>query len=210
MRFENEEADAEFGEECVDAGNKSALGEPDTARRAAKVLFIVIDGDRDLGATGLVGDHERQETVGCAAGDDFEGAFVLELFKDGQNLAMPFFVEEALGFGEFVSGRICGVVERRTGFGDFLFFGEFAEFVEMCGVTLLEKRIGEHFAEGRREAHGEPEADAVVGEPAHHTEERNVGFGHGLIEPVFFEEVRVFGVTNEREMRMQDDAEIAL
>lgn len=80
----------------------------------------------------------------------------------------------------------------------------------MVNVAFLEEGISEHFAQRRSQAHGESEVNAVIHESSHHAKEGDICFGHCLEQPVFFEEVGIFGVTNERKMRMQDDAEIAL
>ena len=96
---------------------------------------------------------------------------------------------------------------------DFFFaheFGELGELVDVMNVAFLEQGIGEHFAQRRREAHREAEIDFVVAQTTHHAQKRDIRLCHGLEQPVFFEEVGVFGVTDEREVCMQDDAEIAL
>ena len=101
-------------------------------------------------------------------------------------------------------------MEGRSLFFKALLLGEFGELCEVLNVAFLEERIGEHFAQGRREAHGQTESNAVVGEASHHAKQRNIGLGHGFVEPILFEEIWVFWVANKGKMRMQDDAEVAL
>ena len=69
---------------------------------------------------------------------------------------------------------------------------------EMAEVSLLEQFVAEHRAEGRRERHREMECDAFVHQPAHHAQQREVGFGEGFEEPVFLEEILVLGMPDER------------
>ena len=40
-------------------------------------------------------------------------------------------------------------------------------------------------------------------------EQRDVGLGDGLVEPVLFEEVLVLGVADERQVGVQHEAEVA-
>lgn len=210
MRFEDEEGDAIFGEQCVDPGDESAFGEPDTAGSASEMFFIIIDGDADLRASSLIGRHERQEAVCSAASNDFEDAIILELFEDGQELTMPNIFEEAFCFCEFVGLSGGGILEGCTLFFDAHFFGEFRQFIDMADVAFLQEWVGEHFAQRRSQAHGQSEIDAIIAESAHHAQERDIGFGHCLEQPIFFEEVGIFRVSDKGKMGMQDDAEIAL
>ena len=60
----------------------------------------------------------------------------------------------------------------------------------------------------RRDRHGEPPIGAVAFEAVHHFEERDVGLGDGLVEPVFFEKIVVFGMAHVGQMGVQDQAKI--
>jgi hypothetical protein len=47
--------------------------------------------------------------------------------------------------------------------------------------------------------------DAIVQEVLEHVQQRNVGFGDGLEEPVLFEEIVVLRVAHVRQVRVQHD-----
>ena len=54
----------------------------------------------------------------------------------------------------------------------------------------------------------EPPVGAVAFQAVDHVEQRNVRLGDGLVEPIFFEEIVVLGMANERQMGVQDQAEV--
>ena len=77
----------------------------------------------------------------------------------------------------------------------------------MAQVSLLEQLVAEHRAERRRERHREPEGDAFVRQPAHHAQERQIGFGDGFEEPVFLEKILVLRMPDEWQMRVEEESE---
>ena len=79
----------------------------------------------------------------------------------------------------------------------------------MADVAILQQRIAEHRRQRRRHRHGQPPIDAVALQALEHFQQRDVRFGDGLVEPIFFEEILVFGMAHERQMSVQDEAEIA-
>ena len=85
--------------------------------------------------------------------------------------------------------------------------GESDHSLEMAQVSLLEQLVAEHRAERRRERHRQPEGDAVVGQPPHHAQERQVRFGDGFEEPVFLEKILVLRMPDERQMRVKNERE---
>ena len=80
------------------------------------------------------------------------------------------------------------------------------------GVDVVQVRVPAswEFAEARRQGHRDAEVDAVVHEPVVNVDERDVGLGHGLEEPVLLEEFVVFRVTDERQVCVQYESEITL
>ena len=85
--------------------------------------------------------------------------------------------------------------------------GEADQSFEVAQVSLLEQLVAEHRAEGRGERHREFECHAVVRQPAHHAQERQIGLGDGFEEPIFLEKILVFRVPNERQMGVEDEGE---
>ena len=49
----------------------------------------------------------------------------------------------------------------------------------------------------------------VVHQALHHAQQWNVTFGHRLEEPVFFEEMLMFGMTHERKMRVKNERQVS-
>ncbi len=155
--------------------------------------------------------HQRQVTVGRAAGDDFEFARVLELAEGVEQIAMVLVVEDIAAVfqpvqiepGEFV------VLLVALGAVDFL-VGQFDPLVHAPHITLLQKLVAQHRGQRRRDRHGEPEIATVVDQPVHHVDQRNVGLRDRFVEPIFFEEFVVLGVPDEREMRVKNESEITL
>ena len=68
---------------------------------------------------------------------------------------------------------------------DFL-FRQVDRPVEVAQVALLQERVVHHRKQGRRERHGHFERHAVAHEAFEHVDQRNVGLGDRLVEPVFF------------------------
>ncbi len=80
----------------------------------------------------------------------------------------------------------------------------------MAAVAFLQQRIEQHRTERRRQRHGQPKRDAIAHQPVHHIEQRKIGLGDRLVEPVFLEKLFVLRMTHERQVRMQDQRDLAL
>ena len=89
-----------------------------------------------------------------------------------------------------------------------LLAGQGDQVVEVADVAVLQQRVAEHGGQRRRDRHGQPPVDAVALEAVEDFEQRDVGLGDGLVEPVFFEEVVVLGMADEGQVGVQDQAEI--
>ena len=76
--------------------------------------------------------------------------------------------------------------------------GQVQRAFQIPGGSFLEEGIPQHVAERRGERHRELEGHPVLHHPVQHIEQRQVGLGDGLVEPVFFEEVFVLGMTDKR------------
>ena len=187
-----------------------AFGQPDAAGVATKAVVIILAGDLDLSANGLREfAHEGQKAVGGAAGDDFQNAGVLEFAEGEDEVPLVPVAEEVatvvqtivIKAGEGLEGGVVsGAVQ--------LLVREFDLFFESVDVAVLEKRIAQHGAEGWGHGHGEAEVDAVPDEALHHIEERKIGFGDGFVEPVLFEELSVFGMSDEGEVGVENGSYI--
>jgi len=81
---DNEPADLGFLEIVFDSRKIGAFGEPNPPRIATKAVSVIVSGDLNLGPNRLWKIlHQRKETVGGSAGDDFQDAGVLKLSKCG-------------------------------------------------------------------------------------------------------------------------------
>src|SRR2546428_282925 len=84
----NEPTDVGLLEHLLEAFGVGALGQPDTARVAAKTRAVMIASDEDLCANGRrMGGQEREQSMGRGAGDDFQLAGLLELSKPSDKVA---------------------------------------------------------------------------------------------------------------------------
>ena len=146
--------------------------------------------------------------MGRGAGDDFETAGILQFAKCPNDIALQRFDEKFARLGEElrVKARQLGELRIVLVALDFL-RGEIDQALEVAEIALLQQLVAQHRAEGRGERQREPEVDAFVDQPPHHAQEREISFGDGLEEPVFLEEILVFRVPNERQMRVEDERE---
>ena len=76
----------------------------------------------------------------------------------------------------------------------------------MADVAVLQQRIAEHGGQRRRDRHGQPPVGPVALQTVEHFQQRDVGLGDGLVEPVFLEEIVVFGMADKGQMGVQDQA----
>ena len=75
-------------------------------------------------------------------------------------------------------------------------------------VALDEQLVRHHRDERRRQRHREPVVDAVAQQAVEDADERDVGLGQRLEEPVLLEELRVLGMADVRQVRVQDRAPV--
>ena len=72
--------------------------------------------------------------------------------------------------------------------------------IQVSDVTLAQQLVLKHCAERRRNGHREFERHTIADESLHHAQQRDVRFSDRLKQPLFFEEMLVLRMTNEREM----------
>ena len=92
---------------------------------------------------------------------------------------------------------------------DFL-FGQLDQAFEVAQVTVLQQRVEQHRAKRGRERQREARVHAVAQPAVHDLNQRDVSLGDGLEEPVFLEKLFVLRMAHERQMRVEDEREIAL
>ena len=80
--------------------------------------------------------------------------------------------------------------------------------IEMPNVALAQKIVLQHRAKRGRNRHRELERDVVIRQALQHLQQRNVGLGDRFEEPRLFEELLVFRVPNERQVRVKNEREL--
>src|SRR5205807_7654653 len=100
--------------------------------------------------------------------------------------------------GELAKLRMFAVPLLLTG-------GEVHQIIEMPHITFAQKPVLKHRAQRWRERHREFERHRVVHQAVHHPQQRNVSLRHRLEEPVFLEKVLMFRVSNERQVRVENE-----
>jgi hypothetical protein len=170
----------------------------------------MITRDEDLGADrfrALL--HQRQQTMRCGAGDDFELSMFLKLSESANDVASVGKVR----FADLEKARQIEFGERPKVFIPMrsvrFFVREVDQFIEITDVTILEQRIEQHRAEGRRHRDRQTRFDPVLQPPIHHMDERDVSFGDGFKEPIFLEEAFVLRMPHIGQMRVQDDGKVS-
>src|SRR5262249_15481479 len=88
-----------------------------------------------------------------------------------------------------------------------LFFAQLDEPRQMADIALLQKRIGQHLAQRRREPERYSSLYPVLETGTQDVKQREVCLADRLKQPVFFEELGVLGVTHKRQMRVKNDGE---
>ena len=154
--------------------------------------------------------QEGQQGVGGGAGDNFEPAVLLEFVEGADHVAAI----SRIGLPQRVKALVVHQRERLIFVVPVravnLFFRQFQQGLEVPHVTVLQQRVEQHRAEGGGERQRQPCVHAVAQPAVHDLNEREISFGKGFEEPVFFKKMLVLGVPNEREMRVEDEREVAL
>ena len=146
---------------------------------------------------------------GCR-GDDFKRAAVPQFPKRGQQIALVFIDKETPGFVKYFEIKVCEVAELWVIAIPFLFtLSEIDQEVEMSHVAPAKQLVLQHCAERRGDRHGQLEQHALIDQALHHAQQWDVTFGHRLEEPVFFEEMLMFRMTNERKMRVKNERQVS-
>ena len=127
--------------------------------------------------------------------------------KPLQQVVVVLLDEDVAARVEAVVVHLGQVMELRLPAGAFdLLAGQGDQVVDVADVAVLQERIAEHGGQRRRDRHGQAPIDAVALQAVEDFQERDVGFGDGLVEPVFFEEIVVLGMADEGQMGVQDQA----
>src|SRR5258705_7925946 len=146
---------------------------------------------------------------GCR-GDDFKRAAFPQFAKRGKQIAFVFIDKETPGFAKYFEIKFCEVAELWVIAVPFLFtVSEIDQEVEMPHVAFAKQFVLQHCAERRRDRHGQLERHTLIDQALHHAQQWDVTLGHRLEEPVFFEKMLMFRMTNERKMRVKNERQVS-
>jgi hypothetical protein len=178
----------------------------------AEKIDMCVAADQNLRARSCIRLllQQWQQSVRGGAADDFQHTAVSKLPKRREQIAFPFIDKETPACAEKVEIELRQLSE----FGLFLVsFSltrcEIDQKINMPNVTLAQKLILQHRAKCWRERHRELERHVIVHQSLHRLQERDVGLADCFEQPVFFEEMLVLWMPNERQMRMKNEREMA-
>ena len=144
------------------------------------------------------------------AGDDLQLAGFEEAPEAVEKIVVVLLHEHVAAAREAVHVHLGQPVEFRLPARPFQFLaGQRDQVVDVANVAILQQRIGQHARQGRRDRHGQAPVGFVAVQPFEDFEQRNVGLGDRLVEPIFFEEVVEFGMPDIGQMGVQNECEIA-
>jgi hypothetical protein len=209
VRVDEEVVDALLAEERVDAVVVAALGQPDAARPPSEGARVRLHAGADLRAPRPRPAHQRQEAVGGVARQDLEQPVVLQLSERRQQVATPAIEERAHAAEPAEIMTRDPAQARGLVVAAHLALGELGQARQVPVVAATQQLVVEHRRERRRDRHGDAEPDALFAQAEERLQQRHVGLGDRLEEPVLLEEVVVLGVAHERQVRVQHQAEVA-
>ena len=210
MGVDEEVPDRRLPQQLVDAGHVAALREPHAARATPEVPLVEVGRHVNLGAQRRpVAIEERKEGVGGGGGDDLHPTRLLEAPERADQVPLV----GAPGVAnrlEAIPVHLGQTMVVRLGPGPLeLLLGELDQAVEVARVALLQEVVGEHRDERRRERDGAAVGNAVGDEALEHLHERQVRAGDPLVEPLLLHHRRVLGMSDERQVGVEDEREIS-
>src|SRR5712691_2430561 len=79
----------------------------------------------------------------------------------------------------------------------------------MLHVALTQQLVLQHRTKRRRERHSELERHAVIHQPLHHAQQRDIGLGDRFEKPIFLQKTLVLRMPNERKMGVENEGKKA-
>ena len=87
--------------------------------------------------------------------------------------------------------------------------GEIDQKIEMPHVALAKQLVLQHRAERRRDRHGKLNRHMIVYQALHHAQQRDITLRYCFEQPIFLQKMLMFGMANERQMRMKNKREVS-
>ena len=205
--IQEEETQTRFRQIPVEARDVRALRKPDPARPSAEMFLVIPHRNLNLRAPGPGVQNVRQERVRRRARHDLEVTGRLQVCEGAQNVPVQPVLVQIVDPGEMVPVQLRrgteGRHQRRP--HEFL-FRQLAQPAEVLRASLLQKRIRQHLAQRRREAHRQTERHPLLPQPAEGLQQRKVRLRDRFKQPVFLQKPGLLRVPDERQMRVQDEA----
>jgi hypothetical protein len=173
------------------------------------VPLVQIGGDVHLGAQRCPVAVERwEERVRGGGGDDLHASRLLEVAKGPHEVpvvAAPRVAQRLEAIA--VHARQAMVVRLRACPVD-LVLRELDQPIEVARISLLQEIVREHRDERRRERDGAAEGNPVGDQALERLQERQIGARDAFVEPLLLHYRRIFGVTHEGEVSVQDERQV--
>ena len=211
MRIDHKPADVCLLQHLLDALDVTTFRQPDALRIAPETLPIRVAGNEDLRPDRFgIGVHQGQKTMRRRAGDYFQKTTLLQTRKLLNEITIPA-LEELPALDEMGMITPGLLVNERIGDGAMhLLLSEADEPFDVPDVTRLEQRIAQHGAQSRSQRQREAKSQPVGFHRLKNFQQRDVSLRDGLVKPDFLQKINLFGMPDERQMRMQDESELSL
>jgi hypothetical protein len=205
-----EVANGHLAQQLVDARHVAALAQPHAGGATAEVLFVEIRRRVYLRAQrGPVAVHEREEGVSGGRRDHLEPALILQATEGAHQVALV----AAPGVAqaeEAIVVHLGQAVVLRLRLGPLqLLLGQQDQIVQVVGVPGFEQVVGQHADERRGQRNRAAVGHAVCLQTLEDLDERKIGSADGFVQPLFFHHRRIFGVTDEGQMGVQDQRKVS-
>jgi hypothetical protein len=191
----------------VQFGSPAHFREPETLGILAEITPVRGGGNLKLGLNRLgMGAKKGQESIGRAGAQKFKAALPLVIIK---NLKDVFLIPpgkkhppvQGLIIEMFNQLPLAGVT------GTLLQFPgpEFNLFIRIVQITLDEKFVGKHVAEGGGKGNSHTEGNMVPVQPVKELQQGKIGFGEGFKKAPFFGRMGLGRMADKGQMSVKNN-----
>jgi hypothetical protein len=193
-------------QQCLDPWFVRAFGQPYPARLAAEMFLVVFDSYVDLSPARLFSRDQREKPVRGAARNDLYRTFILKFAKCADEVSPVTVVPKSERRTQAFRVHLRYFMKFRRLFVRSVrfFVSELEQIFQMASVSGLEKFVGEHLAQRRRDIHRKPRFHTCFVEILKNENKRKVNLSYRFVEPIFFEELGIFGMPDKRQVSVKD------
>ncbi len=188
----------------------AALREPEAPRVVPEVPDVGAHRHRHLGAHRVRNQaHGGQEAVAGAGGDQLQVAALHQAGQRRQEVA-PILALEGLAAGaETLQVHAGQLGKPGVAPGAFdLALGQLQQAFQVGEVAGLQQRVAQHLRQAGGNRQGQAERHPVALQPLEDRQQRQVGLGNGLVEPVLLQEALGFRMAHERQVGVQHQGQV--